>query len=377
MRPLHLVLTTLLLVGPSGCSPSADQDSVEETREIMGRLLASLHTLLAYRESSSPEDAGDTLAASRVFAREAEALAVHAGRMDETADYVGSSLAHDAREIEDSLERGSSDRARYLIRHVTENCVACHARLPGVDSLRAENFVSSGTLARLAPGERARLQVATRRFGDALDTLEALLLSPEVQPVLLIDALTDYLIVAVRVLADFERPVPVLQLFAERTDVWPELRGEVLVWASSLPELALRVPEHPDLDSARRLIKEGQSLFESAGDRSGLAHDVVASGILLGLVDAGSVQGAELAEAYYWLAIVASRIARAYRLSPADFFLERSIRLAPSGRYARDAYALLEEQALLSYEGVDEVLPAEERERLAELRKLVDRAAKY
>ncbi len=375
MRPLHLVLTTLLLVGPFGCSPSADQDSAEETREIMGRLLASLHTLLAYRESSSPEDAGDTLAAARVFAREAEALAVHAGRMDETADYVGSSLAHDAREIEDSLERGSGDRARYLIRHVTENCVACHARLPGVDSLRAENFVSSDTLARLAPGERARLQVATRRFGDALDTLEALLLSPEVQPVLLVDRLTDYLIVSVRVLADFERPVQLLQRFAERTDLWPELRGEVLVWASSLPELALRVPEHPDLDAARRLIEEGQSLSVSAGDRSGLAHDVVASGILLGLVDAGSVQGPELAEAYYWLAIVASRIARAYRLSPAEFFLERSIRLAPSGRYARDAYVLLEEQAQLSYEGVDEGLPAEERQRLAELRELVDHPA--
>ena len=253
-------------------------------------------------------------------------------------------------------------------------CVACHARLPGDDSPRAE-VCSSTALARLPAPERARLQIATRRFQDALDTLEELLLSPESQPVLLIDPLTDYLIVSVRVLRDFERPVPVLRSFAARPDVWRQLRGEARVWAEALPELERRMPERPDLVYARRLIEEGRALTDFGADRSGLVHDVVASGILLRLVEAGSNETQELAEAFYLLAVLSSRIARGYGLSAADFFLERAIRLAPGAPFASEAYALLEQEELLSYEGVDTELPREERRRLAELRELVDGAS--
>ncbi len=340
----------------------------------MGRLLESLQVLLAY-QGSAAQNPETTLEAARALAADAEALSIHARQMDETAAFVGNSLYHDAREIEESLERGDVPRTRYLIRDVTHNCVACHARLPGDDSPRAEAFVSSTMLARLPAPERARLQIATRRFQDALDTLEALLLSPDSQPVLLIDPLTDYLIVSVRVLRDFERPVPVLRSFAARPDVWRQLRGEVRVWADALPELERRMPERPDLVLARRLMEEGRALTDFAADRSGLAHDVVASGILLALVEAGTSETRELAEAFYWLAILSSRIAHGYGLSAADFLLERAIRLDPAAPFASEAYALLEQEELLSYEGVDTKLPTEERRRLAELRELVDSAA--
>ena len=341
----------------------------------MGRLVESLQVLLAYQESAAPEVREATLQAARALAADAEALSIHARRMDETAVFVGNSLSHDAREIEESLERGNVPRTRYLIREVTDNCVACHARLPGDDSPRAEAFVSSTTLARLPARERARLQIATRRFQDALDTLEGLLLSPDSQPVVLIDPLIDYLIVSVRVLRDFERPVPVLRSFAARRDVWRQLGGEARVWADALPELERRMPERPDLVYARRLIEEGRALTDFAADRSGLAHDVVASGILLGLVEAGTNDPQELAETFYWLAVLSSRIAHGFGLSAADFFLERAIRLAPAAPFASEAYALLEQEELLSYEGVDEELPPEEQRRLAELRELVDGAS--
>jgi hypothetical protein len=369
---VHLIRSALLATLLLGCGPAVEGDRAEETRAIMGRLLDSLETLLLVREDLAPEQRAEALAAAGALARDADDLAIHAQGMDETAVYVGSSLAREAREIEGSLQRDSMERARYLIRHVTENCVACHARSPAEDSPRAEAFVSSVAIAALPAHERVRLQLATRRFRPAADTLEALLLSPDEQPALLIDALTDYLVLSVRVLSDFDRPVPILLRFAERTDVWPQLRSEVLVWAESLPELKRRTPETPDLGYARDLIEEGEALTKLPGDRSGLVHDAVASAVLLRLVE--TAEGNELAETYYWLAVVASRIARAYRLSPADFFLERAIRLAPGAPLARDAYALLEREALLSYEGVDEGPPTHERARLAELKALVDRS---
>ena len=118
-----------------------------------------------------------------------------------------------------------------------------------------------------------------------------------------------------------------------------------------------------------------RALTDFGADRSGLVHDVVASGILLRLVETGSNETQELAEAFYLLAVLSSRIARGYGLSAADFFLERAIRLAPGAPFASEAYALLEQEELLSYEGVDAELPPEERRRLAELRELVDGAS--
>ena len=59
-------------------------------------------------------------------------------------------------------------------------------------------------------------------------------------------------------------------------------------------------------------------------------------------------------------------------MTPAPFFLEESIRLAPKQPYAADAYARLESELRAAYEGADqEVLPSEEAERLQELRGLV------
>ncbi len=78
----------------------------------MGRLLESLQVLLAY-QGSAAQDRETTLEAARALAADAEALSIHARRMDETAVFVGNSLYHDAREIEESLERGDV-RARAI-----------------------------------------------------------------------------------------------------------------------------------------------------------------------------------------------------------------------------------------------------------------------
>jgi len=60
-----------------------------------------------------------------------------------------------------------------LVHDVVDVCSACHTRLPSPsDSPVAKDFLA-GTETGLLPAlERARLQIATRRFGDALATLE-------------------------------------------------------------------------------------------------------------------------------------------------------------------------------------------------------------
>ena len=80
----------------------------------------------------------------------------------------------------------------------------------------------------------------------------------------------------------------------------------------------------------------------------------------------------EGAEAYYLLGAVESRIGRGFWISPAGFYLEMAVRLAPESETGRRAFALLEEELYANYSGSGgENLPSDERAKLEELKRLV------
>ena len=234
--------------------------------------------------------------------------------------------------------------------------------------------MDAGALEELPLEPRATLQIATRRFDAALETLESLLLSPAEHAAVLLGPLTDYLVVALRVKEDFERPVPVLQAFAQRPDLWTRLRLDVEGWVAALPELRARADGRSDLATARALLSEGKQLTEFPEDRAGLAHFVAASAVLQRYIDGNPTASPELGEAFYLLGVVEARIGRNYWVTSAPFLLEQSIRLAPAAEFADDAYALLERETFRAYEGSDwEDLPADDAARLEELRVLLGR----
>jgi len=387
MRPTLRVLVAggvIALAVAMGCGANEDNAPVadpEETRAIMGRLFESLQVL-------APRAAGDgqlreaahraeVRAAAAALARDGAALSRHAQALGGGAVYLGRSLDRGAAEIQQNIERGRYARAAYLIQRMTQNCVGCHARLPSdEDSPRAEAFVARQTLLDMPLQERATLEIATRRFDDGLDTLEQLLLSPDANAVLLMGPLEDYLTISLRVKNDFARPVPVLERFAQREDVWDQLQSTVERWIVALPELSQRMPEQPDLATAREFIDEGRSIEARDGSRAGLVYEIAGSAVLHRYLESEPESPRDVAEAYYLLGLVESQIERDYWVTPADYFLETSIRLGAGEPFARDAYALLEEQLLLAYEGTPiEALPRAESRRLAELRKLIDAAS--
>jgi hypothetical protein len=100
-----------------------------------------------------------------------------------------------------------------------------------------------------------------------------------------------------------------------------------------------------------------------------------ASSVLHRFVAAHPQDGRELAEAYYWLGVIESRVGRTFWLSQTEYFLEAAIRLAPSSPFAHKAYDLLEEFVVSGYTGSSGVnVPADEKARLQELRELIDRS---
>ncbi len=349
-----------------------------EVRATMGEIFESLRVLLPLSVSvekfSSPSHQPEIQASLAALSDSAAALAGHTRGRTPDLGFLARSMAGEAAEIQHRYERGRYESAAFLLQELTEYCVACHSarRSPG-DSPRAEHFIDDTTLATLPPVERVQLQLATRRFDDALSTLEEIIASPSTHPAQAFLPLTEHLTISIRVTGDLDRPTAVLKRFSHRPDLWRHLRLDVQRWLVALRELRGVAAAEPSLESARRVIDAGKRTILFPADRAALVHYVVASTILHRYIESHPIGGPDVAEAYYLLGLTESRIGRAYWVSQADFFLETAIRMAPKQPFAEQAYALLEEETILEWSGSSGIhLPANVEQRLSELRELID-----
>jgi hypothetical protein len=380
-----LGLSFVLLAAPP--LRAEEKPAGEATRATMRELFESIRVLLPlsvrWEDFQSPQQREAVLGALRRLNGNAAALPAHLRPEDPGFRHLGHSLERDAQEALREYERGRYAHAEFLVLSLTEYCVACHSRLPSPgDSPVASHFVDQTALASLPAAERAGLQIATRQFDAALSTYEALLGEAGHAPGELLDPLTDYLIVALRVKQDPARPIPTLERFAKRPDLRRYLRLDVKRWIADLRRLAGQPPAGPDLAAARRLMDEARDLIAFPGDRRALVQYVAASDLLYRWIEAhpqpgpesaGPAGAAETAEAYYLLGLVESRIGRDRGASPAGFYLESAIRMAPKAPFAELAYAVLEEETLLDYGAVEgEELPDDVAQRLAGLERLLD-----
>jgi hypothetical protein len=314
-------------------------------------------------------------ASLHALAKSAGILAQHSRDTDPGFEYVGRSLERDSKEIFERFEQNRFEESRFLLFQVTENCIACHSKLPSPeDSPVSGDFLDQTAFAGLGARDRAKLQLATRQFDAALASWEALFGSPEENPAILLGPVTDYLTVCIRVKNDYARPIPVLSRFGRRPDLWRYLRWDVQRWVKSLKAFE-DSPPPATLASARELIDQAKQLVVFPADRQGLVHYVAASTVLHGYIKSRPSGGADVAEAYYLLGVTEARIGRTYWIEQASFYLETAIRMAPGAPFSEKAYMMLEEQAILEHTGTQGVhLPEDVTERLAELRLLIDTA---
>lgn len=352
-----------------------------KTRPAMQRIFGDLRQVLpiAVDEGAfaDPKNHAKIRDALKALARDASALDDHTRGFDPGARYIARSLSRDVRQALQRFDQGSYAAAEYSVLEITSTCVTCHSRLPSLkDSEVSKGFVDEASLKALPVLDRAQIEAATRRFDDALASYEAALASPAIEPQELMRPLIDYLTLSVRVKGDVKRPVPVLRKFAARKDVWTQLREDVLQWVRDLEALTPARLDSDDVATAKELIERGREEASYAADRRGLIEYLAASRILNRVVAVRRDPGPDVADAYYLLGAVETRIGESFWESPADFYLEMAIRMAPGSESGRRAYAMLEEETVLGFTGSGgEHLPDEERARLDELRGLIEKAA--
>ena len=367
----------------AACGPSAEEKQHRKrTRALMGEIYGAMKVALPATADlevfSAAENRPGIEAALSQLAANAELLDWHTRPKDDQMRFLARSIAGDAREVQRAYAAGRDERAAFLLQEITENCVACHTRLPSRDTRISEGFVDQDAMETLAPESRAGLQMATRRFDDAIDTLEKLLADPDEHPALLISPLTDYLVLCLRVKDDYERPVPTLEQLSAHSHLWEQLRNDIRGWIEALPRLRKRTRGRPDVAVASALVGEARERNRLGDEQSGLVHFVAASAVLQRFLEEhpraepGSEAAAKLGEAYYLLGLIEARIGRNYWVSEAPFLLERAIRFAPREPFALEAFRRLENEALMQYEGSDEEdLDPEDQRRIEELRVLV------
>ena len=361
-----------------GATPVQAEAPQESMREIFAAIVELLPISAKDDGFADPDSRAASQKAFERLAAATQGLGDHAETRD--ADFLqrSRSLTAIAGRAKLAFELERFDETRFAVFQLTQACIGCHARLPDpVDSALAERWLEEAGLDGLVPEERARLYVATRRFDDALGIYEEVLADPRVAP---FDAdvtglLGEYLAIALRVKRDPERVRRTLVQLGNRSDAPRYLNVRTARWARDLAALENATPaKKAPLERARELAERTAAWDSLPFLRDGLALDLVATGILLEWLDAGAkgASPAEVAEAWYRLALLDERIASVTAFPRTEVYLEAALRSDPSGKLAARSYERLEEFVLTDFGAPTvEALPLRERDRLEELAQLL------
>lgn len=374
-----LLLVVCALPGGARLDPSDDparRGAQATMRQIFQTLTTAFTLSLNGQQFEDPANHPQILDALRALSQNATNLETHGQELNPSFGFLRRSLARDAREALKHYEEGDYKGSRFVLHQLTENCFACHSRLPSPRRFDlGKHFIEGIKIERLPLKDRVRLQVATRQFDAALEMYEAIFRSPSMAPaqMSLTGAFGDYLKLSLRVRNDFARAIATLEGFRQRPDMPRYLTDYIVSWVEALKELQHRKVRGDPLTRARTLIREGQSRNRFPADRQGLLHFVVASSVLHRYLDSGPTNKGQLSEAYYLLGVTESYISRSFWISETEFFLESAIRLDPKSPLAEKAYVFLEEYTIAGYTGsLGLDLPPDVRAHLEELRRLID-----
>ena len=371
-----------LLATALSATPGAGQEVPAEldTRAAMGAMVKQLAFLLPL--SLDDERFGDPAQRDAIFAALLElarlggTLEAHGHDRDAGFDFLSRSLARDTSEMLARYEQGRFAESRFLTHQLTDNCIACHSRLPDPEPRPLGQLLFASTeVADLPLDERVRLQMATRQFDAALASFEALFASPDhsASDLDLTGQLDAYLEICLRVEGEPRRPIPGFEKLAKRDDTRAPLRENLRAWIASLRELQERSPAESPLAEARALLQVAKDRSRFPDDRRALVYYIAASSVMHRYVAGNPPSRRDRGEAYYLLGLIESHVGRSFWLSQTEHYLETAIRVAPEQPYADDAYALLEEFVVSGYTGsAGGAVPEDVRARLDELRALIE-----
>lgn len=338
-----------ILIAVVGARAASSQGDQTTTRATMRGIFVTISEVYGYSLDATafadPKNKQEILTKLHALAENAASLENHGGGLDPSYEFMRRSLATDARVAYTEFNSGNDVGARFVLSQVTENCVTCHSTLPaGGEFAPGKEFMNSLNTTGLPDVARAKLQVASRQFNDALATWEGVLASRETSETDLqaYDVFENYLRVSLGPVNDPHRPEATLERFLARPDMSDALKANVRAWTASLKTLTLDVAPGTELENARRLTAPGGKVTV-AQDRAHLVDYIASITLLHRYLRAGKHGDNEVAESYYLLGVAESHVSHSYWVTDTEYLLAQSVQTAPKSRVAKQALAYLED----------------------------------
>lgn len=348
------------------------EKSYEEFKPHMRAVYSSLLTIfpltLNTRSFVSKDNSKAIQANLDLIAQHAKDINTLASKDEKGHEYLSVQLERNARQAALKYRDGLHDQAHFFVEELYDTCLSCHtSRGSSGDSAFTLDLGKDLNLEAMGTFGKAKFLTLSRQFDRALDEYERIFKSQELslEELLHFDPLVDYLVLAVRVKNDPDRP---LKTFAEllKRPLPAPIKSDLESWQKSLKLVKQRGKNQNDLQFARILIKDGTR------DRHGLVNYIFASRFLKDHLTQPKISSQDKAETYYQLGICELSIGESLLSGESGMYLEEAIRLAPKATFAKRAFELYEESVTLGYTGSSGIhLPPDEKARLDELRKMV------
>jgi tetratricopeptide (TPR) repeat protein len=367
-----LVLLSVSALLLSGFRIKSGEKDYEDFKPHMRAVYSSLLTIFPLTlntKSFTSKDNNKAIQANlNLIAQHAKEINTLAARDEKGHAYLSLQLERNARQAALKYKDGLHDQAHFFVEELYDTCLSCHtSRSSSGDSAFTMDLSKNVDMEAMGTFGKAKFLALSRQFDRALDEYERILKSRELslEELLHFDPLADYLVLSIRVQGNADRPLKTFNELLKRPLPRP-VKNDLEAWQKSLKHVKSRPKNMNDLEFARTLIKDVNR------DRTGLVNYIFASKYLKDHLKKVSISANDKAETYYQLGICELNIGESLMSGESGMYLEESIRLAPKSPFAKRAYELYEESVTLGYTGSSGInLPADEKARLDELKKLV------
>lgn len=302
-------------------------------------------------------------------------IAEHATQINKIASkdekghaYLSLQLERNARQAALKFKDGQTNQAHFFLEELYDTCLSCHtSRSSAEDSAFTMDLSKDLNLEAMGTFGKAKFLALSRQFERSLAEYERIFASADISVDELVnfDPMVDYLVLAVRVKNEPDRPLKTFAALAKKP-LPPVIKEDLDTWQKALKKIQQRDKKQNNLDYARALLKS------SKPDRSGLVNYIFASKYLKDHLKLVQIPKKDKAETYYQLGVCELSIGESLLAGESGMYLEEAIRLDPKASFAKRAFELYEESVTLGYTGSAGIsLPPEEKARLDELRKMV------
>jgi len=349
-----MLTASTLIIAPEVSAAESTVATQATNRLIMQDLAKSLQWLLQYGiESGRDGDEQGSNETTYVIDKLSAAATMaedHIGGTDLSRRKLGMALGESITELKYAIENKHAASISFHVSDMVDQCVACHARIPGSqDPLASKIFEIPQELAN-DRDFAAKYFVATRQFDRAMTLIEEDIVErqDDLAYVDLDGRFDDYLWVAIRLSQNPSQALEFLRTLSKTVDEPYYLARLIDRWITDLEDIEPLIENvdgsSDDRDFAYQLIDQSRFATQIPYSREGLVTDLAAATLLRARLEQPSYSQFETAELYYQLALIEAKLVGPdYSAPQMEFLLEAAIRAHPAGPRAKSALSILEE----------------------------------